>query len=176
MTAQANFSEYLALVAKVDEKFAQILARHPAQFSCRAGCHSCCQPGLTISIAEFQHIALFLQDNPLIAGSMSAQDAHAGSRCRWLDGQGHCTIYPVRPIICRSHCAPIKFQQNTQLRRDVCSLNFTNLSLAAIDALDFVDIDTLNTILSLINRRFDPDRHAERFALERAVIAPLKPS
>lgn len=176
MTAREDFSEYLALVAKVDDKFAEILARQPQQFACRAACHSCCQPGLTISQVEAKRIAAFLQDNPQIVARMAAQNPHAGSRCRWLDGQGHCAIYAVRPIVCRSHGAPIKFKQNAQLRRDVCSLNFKDTPLVAVDAMDFIDIDTLNTILSLINRRFDADLHAERTALEAAIIAPLTAS
>lgn len=65
-------------------------------FICPAGCHQCCRnfgvPSRTA--AEQERINQFLQVH-----GMAAQQAQ-GTTCPHLTEEG-CSIYPVRPLICR---------------------------------------------------------------------------
>lgn len=142
-------TNYQALRAKVEAKFDEIRARQPRQFACAKGCHSCCKPALTVSAVEAAAIRLHLAAHPGVV----PQDAHAGTRCSFLNTAGACTIYDARPIVCLSHGAPIEV---TPLKggaklRDVCPLNFTGIAKNEIPAADVMNVDTVNTILALIN-------------------------
>jgi len=59
-----EFAEYQAVLAKVDAKFAEIVAQRPGQYACGAGCHSCCLPGLSVAQIEAAHIRGWLAQNP----------------------------------------------------------------------------------------------------------------
>lgn len=153
MSDDAALGNYRALLAKVDAKFSEIASRHPRSFRCGAGCHSCCKPGLTVSPIEAEALRLFLSDRPELVErirALEALDPHAGTRCKLLDENGLCTIYEARPLVCRSHGAPLL----VETRRDVCPLNFTDEPLAAIPGTDLINLETLNTILALINAQF----------------------
>jgi hypothetical protein len=155
--AAAALANYRALVAKVDAKVAEISARHPAALACRAGCHGCCQPGLTVNSVEAAHLAAFLAADPARrarAREAVAADAHAGTRCALLAADGRCSVYEARPIVCRSHGVPVQVLRTTIAKvktRDVCPLNFVGLPLAELPAGDLIDLDTLNTLMALID-------------------------
>lgn len=80
--------------------------------------------------------------------------------CRFLDADGSCSIYEVRPIICRTHGAPVSWMEeddgggNKEESRDVCPLNFEGVNLKELQAQDVISLDKLNTILSVIARHY----------------------
>ena len=161
-----RFTQYRAVLAKIDQKFAQIVAVHAHRFACRAGCHGCCLGGLTVSRVERDHIAAWLS-TPDGAATPPPADASTHDGCAFLDGAGTCSIYEVRPAICRSHGAAIRVRRPGAERPDldVCPLNFTDIQLADLDAGDFIDVDTLNLLLFVVGRRYAPDDDGARFAL-----------
>lgn len=169
-----KFAYYSQLLQKVDAKFNEIQQRHTRHMKCQRGCHSCCLPGLTISALEAAHIANYLCDHSQLdsqAREVEQQDPFKGTRCSFLNKQGACTIYEARPIVCRSHGVPIRFEdENKQMLADVCPLNFTDKDLIDIDAVDFINIDTLNTILAAISKQFDPSDGGKRVPLRRSEI------
>jgi len=65
-------------------------------FVCTQGCHECCQnfgvPSRTK--VEDKRIKTFLRKNAMKPGEAQ------GNTCPYLNESG-CTIYPVRPLICR---------------------------------------------------------------------------
>lgn len=65
-------------------------------FMCTKGCHECCQnfgvPSRTK--VEDERISAFLKKNAMKPGEAQ------GITCPYLNETG-CTIYPVRPLICR---------------------------------------------------------------------------
>jgi hypothetical protein len=65
-------------------------------FMCTNGCHECCQnfgvPSRTRT--EDERIKAFLKKNAMKLGKA------VGTTCPYLNELG-CTIYPVRPLICR---------------------------------------------------------------------------
>lgn len=159
-----DFAEYRAVLAKIDAKFAEIAARHPKQFACQSGCHGCCLPGLTVSAVEADHIRAALADDPSLRDAVAALDgtsAWRGERCALLNKNGQCSIYAVRPALCRAHGAPTWLRDAAgELARDVCPLNFADLPLTALDAADGIDLTTLTTLLYVVGAR-----HAQRCGL-----------
>jgi Fe-S-cluster containining protein len=78
-------------------------------------------------------------------------DALSGDQdCVFIAEGGCCGIYPVRPIICRSHGLPIKLDDG---RVDTCPLNFVDsidLEYKDIPQLDLLDLHNVNVRMSLI--------------------------
>jgi uncharacterized protein len=129
----AQLDEHLVrLRTRVDQHFAQAVARTPTQFACRPGCETCCHQRFSVFEVEAAHIrdALALLDR-------SDPDLRQRVRERGLDPQlracallvdGRCTVYEQRPLICRSHGLPIGVRESDEpgsaLRIDHCPLNF----------------------------------------------------
>lgn len=147
MTAPPNpLATYQAVVQKVDEFWRRATDAQPSAYACRPGCASCCQPDLSVHPVE----ALVIQEHlahrsappettPPPSPSQSPEDA-----CAFLQG-GVCAIYPVRPILCRTHGLAVRADG----RVDACPLNFTQETWRA-DAV--LDLEHLNLLLALANR------------------------
>lgn len=160
-------AHYQTLRDRVSEKFSQIEANHRSSFVCKNGCHSCCKPDLTVSPIEAQAIGSFLADKTLTF------EPYGKSRCSFLTKQGACAIYEARPLVCRSHGAPLQyFEQDTKSHfRDVCPLNFTDKDLTSIAAEDVMNLDTLNMLLATLNvQAFGKKVSSQRISLNETAI------
>lgn len=155
---------YRELRARVDAKFSEIQAAHPADFACRQGCHSCCKPALTVNALERAELAAFLRARPELVTELRALEAanpFRGKRCAFLRAGGDCAVYEARPFVCRSHGAPLQFRpldakDENERVRDVCPLNFTQRSIAELPANDVINLDTIHTLLALLSQRAFP--------------------
>ncbi len=149
---------YADLLAKVDASFAGIRARAAAAMTCASGCHQCCLPGLTVNAVEAAHLARHVAARPALHRrlvALAAADPHGGKRCQFLDAAGLCAVYEARPIVCRSHGAPLVLRTAAgDKQKDVCPLNFTGESLDALPADLFLNLELLNTLLALIDSQF----------------------
>ena len=161
-----ELAEYSQLVAKVDAKFADIASRHAAEMRCSKGCSACCQPGISVSKVEQHHVKLFLQRHPAIQERVATVEERPGC-CRFLTVEGDCLIYLARPILCRSHGAPL-YQEDEEGsgQRQVCELNFSGRTLAELDGADFFNVDLLQTLLALINKRYFTHEARNRYLLD----------
>lgn len=142
-----TLSHYETLRDRVSQKFFDIQKKHSESFACKLNCHSCCKPGLTVSPIEAKAIKNYLTKNK------TAFAAWGENRCAFLSKTGACAIYPARPLVCRSHGAPLQFfdQKSKSHFRDTCPLNFTDKELTAVPAEDVINLDTLNTLLATLN-------------------------
>src|SRR5439155_26416995 len=79
------------------------------------------------------------------------QGEGARGLCPALDDGGRCSIYPVRPLVCRSHGLPIRLGPPGSLPViQTCFKNFT----AGFDALapdHVLDQTTLSTLLGAVD-------------------------
>ena len=102
---------------------------------------------------------------------LEAEAPHGESRCALLDGDGGCSIYPVRPLLCRSHGAPTMSEtEEGALNLDVCPLNFSEPgALESLPEGDWIHAGTLSTLLALLNQ-LQGDRGLEPTRI------PLRPS
>lgn len=182
-----KFDNYRNLLKKVDEQFAKIYDKHSVNFQCAKSCHSCCRAKLTVSTIEREYIKDYLRNNPNVIEKISELeqlDPYAGERCKFLDINGLCSVYDARPIVCRSHGAPLWFKLHnlnpveeedwddevdmSRYSQDVCPLNFKDIDLNSLALDDFINIDTLNSILVMVNQLFEKNEHfksGKRFEL-----------
>ena len=147
-------ASYWQFVEKVDGHLARVSERHPDAMRCRLGCTACCRQDLSVSRIEAEQILGWLAMNgvPEACGDRTEHDNHprfeqlAGpAACPFLSTQGACGIYPVRPIICRTHGFPVRLSAGEV---DVCPLNFEDEE--ALPKEDVIDLELLNKTLSLI--------------------------
>lgn len=157
-------SRYQDLVAKVDAKAKEFHERYAAQLQCKKGCSSCCQPGLTVFSVERLAIRQWLEERPELVAKLKAQPANPKA-CSFLDAEGACQIYPVRPIICRTQGLPLSFKVNERTQRDVCPLNFEKDDVLALPTDGVLNLDLLNTLLVLVDQVEGGSEAGQRFAL-----------
>jgi Fe-S-cluster containining protein len=141
--------EYRAVIAKVDAAVATISARAADALACRRGCDSCCAPGLSVLPVEAESIARHLEAHHVPAGTRA-------DRCTFLDDDGACRIYAVRPVLCRTHGLALKAGQSRPgltIVDDVshCALNYTARTPQPAEVLD---AERLLALLVTVDRRF----------------------
>ena len=107
-------SRYHELAAKVDGFFARVTDRHGGDMQCGSGCSDCCQVRLTVTAVEAQA----LRDEvatwaPARRAALAANVARSRGHCAALDPTGRCLVYEARPIVCRSHGAPVRMTKHS---------------------------------------------------------------
>ena len=144
-----KLSDYRRLVARLNAHAERVTAAWPDAFRCAEGCSSCCQRDLSVFAVEAACIRLWLEEHgPVPRGE--------GPGCALLDERGACRIYPVRPIICRTHGLPLAVTQDDgSVAGDVCPLNFDEgRGLAELPSGDFLSLQTVETLLAAIDLAF----------------------
>lgn len=124
---------------------------------CQQGCSRCCYVDLSIFEIEAAHIRqwfhslsshekqkLRAQWSSFLTEQLNFQDESVKS-CVFLR-QESCTIYPARPVICRTQGLPITFRLESRSHVDVCPLNEEMLNLAT--SSEILNLETLNLILA----------------------------
>jgi Fe-S-cluster containining protein len=147
-------SHWDELTAKVDGFFTRVAARHPADLQCDSGCSDCCHTRLTVTGVEAAAVAAELASWPLPRREALAAQAAAApaDRCAALDAAGRCAIYAARPLVCRSHGAPIRMREGSLPVVRSCFRNFTARGPAAADADCILDQETMSTLLLTVDR------------------------
>jgi hypothetical protein len=127
---------------------------------CAAGCSDCCRTRFSVTLIEAIHIAEWLAaSSPDARAAMTHRSEH-GEACAALEPDGRCAIYPVRPLVCRSHGIPIRGAPADRRALPVvrgsdpevaaCAKNFT-AGLAQVAADDVLDQTTLSTVLGALD-------------------------
>ena len=168
MNEDSRFDHYRQLLNRVDEKFSEIFEKNRPQFQCGRGCFGCCKSGLTVTNVEAEHITSWLHEHPdAVQAIQKAQRKRTFGKeyCSLLSEDGSCLIYDARPIVCRSHGAPILVPSegdDSELEGDVCPLNFSDFDLSALQQSDWIRLDTLNTILARVDLEFSQQKAGVR--------------
>ncbi len=185
------FHNYEQLIEKID-RFGEALRRkYPHSLACRAGCAGCCVAGIRVWRVEFDHI----RQTHLDKGGMTKSSTTCAARCAWQDGNDRCTIYDVRPIVCRLWGLPLFIPEgkisewtSSTIDRSVlakgagaegtltcCELNFTSApALEALPLSDAVNVELVIQTLAAINHVYckgkglDP---AERLSINDCIIS-----
>ncbi|MBT3182434.1 MAG: YkgJ family cysteine cluster protein [Deltaproteobacteria bacterium] len=177
------FRDYLDLLKKVDDFTNNLKAKHNEKITCHSGCSKCCITGITVWKIEFDH----LQTNSPSYKLTSPPDD--SSRCKFLNANGLCSIYKIRPLVCRLWGLPLMIGPDTadslhKLDSSItkngsgsvlmcCDLNFDgDISKAALPANDLLNADLVLTTLAAINHvyceKFDSDV-TKRFSIESII-------
>jgi len=159
---------YAQLLGAVGRRFEHISARQGAHMRCAAGCHACCAPGLSVSRVEALALADHLAARPEVARAALAlerDDPHGGARCALLSAEGECVVYEARPVVCRTHGAPLlvpvealeggaQGAPGAALALTACELNFTEEgALEAVGEGEWLDVRPLDQALALLSAR-----------------------
>jgi uncharacterized protein len=139
-------SDYRHFLELADSQFETVQAEYASQFQCGKGCHSCCLPNLTVSSIERNNIKDFLLSNPALLIALETQTS-SQNNCTFLDPEGLCQIYSVRPFVCRSHGAPIAVSEGEHFLVDVCQLNFKEQDIVELSPEHFFVLDEWNSCL-----------------------------
>lgn len=153
------------LFAKVDAFFASAEAKlgGPDGITCARGCDDCCKRRFSVTSIEAEAIAAELAALPEARrDAIAARARTADTACPMLDADGACAVYAARPLICRTHGLPIRFEEPKGGRRltviDACPKNFVGRRLTDLPASVVLDQATLSTIVAAL----DAARAAER--------------
>lgn len=121
-----------ALHHAVDAAVAPLESLHRERLQCRRGCAACCVDDITV----FEVEAARIQEHH---GDL-LREGKAGpvGGCAFLDEQGACRIYAVRPYVCRTQGLPLRWldvdtSPPTEWR-DICTLNEAGAPLEFLDA------------------------------------------
>ncbi len=116
----SDFDILLAQTRAAGERFdAQVAALEPRGLACSKGCSHCCYLSVGVTFGEALYVAGFLRDErpdliPRAQGSAaryrscrtSAERFFAALPCAFLESDGTCAVYAVRPLVCRSGHSP----------------------------------------------------------------------
>ncbi len=171
------FERYATLTTYCDQAFAAAADRYAAQMRCASGCASCCRLETVVPL-EAALIAAYLAVVPLDF-DCAADDA-AAPECVFLTADAACAIYPVRPLICRTHGMVIQYPDQEEW--DACPLNFTDVPLNQIEPHYVLHAEAVTTNLLRLNLAFcmiagETDSAGERIRLHDILHSsyPLPP-
>ena len=134
---------YLELIAEIDRAASQLAGgRLAGRITCRPGCSSCC---MAFSVLPLE-AALLQRGLPV----EPAAGPPRGDECALL-GHGLCSVYSLRPVICRTQGLPLAYVDETLAQIDVsaCPLNFPEDADFDLDDLFFMD--AFNERLAALN-------------------------
>ncbi|MBC97727.1 MAG: hypothetical protein CME63_08255 [Halobacteriovoraceae bacterium] len=156
-----------SLQVKASDFFHQYMNKYSSAMNCQKGCSHCCISDLSIFHWEADLILDWFSDLTLDQRadlkkkwSQSQQElkndiqsfkdvfGNASLSCVFLY-EGQCSIYPRRPIICRTQGMGLKWSEDGLLKRDCCPLNFTDSPFENESQIeDELNLDTLNQMIS----------------------------
>lgn len=140
--------EYSDFLKKIDSFVEEKTKLFETKIKCKPGCFSCCLADLTITRLEAEAIIEFIEEQKI---ELPVEAYHTGL-CKNLNEQGQCLIYPVRPLVCRSHGIPLDYKEGAGKVRTVCSKNFQGDKISSLLPTDVLNMDTVNILLGVLNK------------------------
>jgi hypothetical protein len=148
---------FYALQENASRLFNQIEAENSPKMSCRSGCFRCCETEFSIFRGEAQLIFEWFhrltepeQEELQKTWARRAKTPGSGKSCAFLC-DGACSIYPTRPIICRTQGAPLCINDEIKRTKEVncCPLNFNAAKEIPRDPKNWFDLNRLTELQSI---------------------------
>lgn len=163
---------YRLLVAELDEKIAEISRTllQNKQLQCGPGCDGCCMPFSVLPI-EAAMIAEVVITRRVCVES-------CGEGCRLLN-DGLCTIYEMRPVICRTQGLPLAYvdEEAGTIEVSACPLNFPDEYPLSHEELFYMD--SFNGRLAQLNVQYCNENGLDlstRIPLANCIVGKKRPS
>jgi hypothetical protein len=136
--------DYCTLVADLDSTIDALSQRLSQFIGCAPGCSSCCRIFSVLPL-EAAHIADSARLLPRPPGR--------GEHCPQLNDH-RCSIYPQRPLICRTQGLPVGYidEDREQIEVSACVLNFPEAH--PFDLEDLLLLDSFNSRLATLNSAY----------------------
>jgi len=153
-----------ALNASIASKFRKVyavidaIADHRAPFvACREGCAHCCKMEVSISAAEARVISA-ATGRPLkrvLDRVTQGHGKYVGVACPFLATDHTCSIYTVRPMVCRKHASFF----NTSRWCEADTMNFVDAPMVNFSGIDeaylSIGVSSGQTVIADIRDFFD---------------------
>ena len=174
-----------SLQEKASDFFAQYEKKYHQEMKCTSGCSHCCIDGLSIFSWEAELIREWFASLEKEEAKRTIQkwknkddstftnvEGESSSPCCFLvDDQ--CSIYPRRPIICRTQGMGLKWSEDGKTLRDHCPLNFQDPNLQTSQIEDELNLDVLNQMISQAQMIFTAQNRLDQ---ERVSLRELRDS
>jgi Fe-S-cluster containining protein len=163
---RAHFSKYRLIVEEINDITEKMHQIHSGHMTCKNGCDSCCID-FSIFPVEFYFILNHLKNKKTEFGKH-----HDKNTCKFLKNHS-CTIYPFRPIMCRTHGSPLVYSnEEGEPELSVCHLNFTQFDFGEFTMENTIPQDKYNSKLFMLNKDFIKDYHLKKYG--EFDLIPLK--
>ena len=148
--------------------FDKVQEKYSSQMECKSGCSKCCFTDISVFEVESELISTWfnqLSDSTKNELVELWKTKPAAGACSFLY-EDKCSIYPVRPIICRTQGLPLHLSSENVL--DFCPLNF---KAGTPDKADWLNLDRLNTLLSFAASNESLDKRIRLKKLKEKLIS-----
>ena len=156
----AERRELSGLHERTSERFERTLAAVGVAPGCGDGCDACCVDGLTVWQLEADAVVDWLLRDATMAHRQAFRPGPEGA-CVFLR-EGSCQVYPVRPYVCRSQGAVLRWYEadgddadgdDAVERRDTCPVHLRDVSLARLPDAALFDIGPAEADLAALASR-----------------------
>ena len=149
---QTFLNGYKKLRDEVDQQCTKLEQEHANHIKCKSGCDFCCM-NYNIFPIEFYSILTDLKHKQFNPAKIS-DSKYNEQDCIFLFNH-RCTIYDVRPIICRTHGLPLLYlNDDDEWELSTCELNFQNYNFELFTNKNTFAQDTFNSKLFQLNRDY----------------------
>lgn len=164
-------NEYRALRKKVDTLSSSLSRQHATHLQCKRGCDLCCMD-YSILPVEFYYILEELKTQRFKTENLQL-NKKKDEDCIFLKNHA-CTIYELRPLICRTHGLPLLYANDDgEWELSACELNFRDFNFEKFSEENTFPQDKFNSKLFLLNREFIAEFEGEEHFGEFELL-PLK--
>lgn len=146
---------YRELIQKIDAFTDLVVSTYGNRLQCTKGCSSCCILQTIMSVELVPILQWYAQQPESIQHTITQENQDS---CIFLHHDS-CIIYPVRPIICRTHGYPVLIHNNV----DICPLN----NGIRFEPQHILNLENCNTMLAAINILFINEVHITALQKER---------
>ncbi|MBU1195594.1 MAG: YkgJ family cysteine cluster protein [Proteobacteria bacterium] len=150
-TTDAVLQNYRLLLERLNAHIQKVEAAFSDQIVCKKGCDACCRFLSLFPVEAFSISHAYSQLPENIKHQINHRLHHHKDACPLLIDHA-CALYPVRPIICRTHGFPIYIEKNNQVSIDFCPENFKQVITFPEHTL--LSIERLNETLIAVNQLF----------------------
>ncbi len=152
---QKVLDAYATLCRWCDGFFAKVHKAQKQNMQCGPGCATCCTL-TTVTALEAHVVREYLSDHPEVVerigqcppGTRAGAPAIDSEMCPLLLHR-ECSIYPARPVICRTHGVPVRHRGAGIMPS--CPMNFMARDIDTLDGSLVLDADRITGNLARLN-------------------------
>jgi uncharacterized protein len=174
---QQVLDNYATLCAWCDGFFAGVHKAQKQHMQCGPGCATCCTL-TTVTALEAHAIREYLEQHPDVPERIAACPPGTRAGAPAIDREmcplllhRECSIYPARPVICRTHGLPVRHRGVGIMPS--CPMNFMERDPDTLDSSMVLDADRITDNLARLNLAYCRLTGQERLADKRVALSDL---
>lgn len=151
---KTTFEKYQEFIQQVDFESDVLQKIYSAHLECKKGCSMCCKVERTVFAIEADSIATQIKTLPKEQQNTLKEHQAQTGVCPFLI-EDSCSIYPFRPLICRTHGLPLLYLDDDMENWNLtfCEKNFTMTSEDFSFDDEYLNMEHLNQQLANIQKQ-----------------------